>query len=158
MPNQVTEYNEVNEMVSKFHSSHGFPQCLGADDGSQVSIKKPKTNASDYMNRKGHYSFNVQAAADYQYIYIFFDVVIKWPGSAHDARIFSNSGLNESLRNEYISSFSKIIVEGEDPVTVCILEDPGYPLLSFLMKEFVNGGSNKKEVFWVQTFICTYGH
>ena len=71
----------------------------------------------------------------------FFDVVIKWRGSVHDARIFSNSGLNESLRNEYIPSCSKIIVEGEDPLPVCILGD-------FLMKDFVNGGFNREEKFF----------
>ena len=88
----------------------------------------------------------MQAAADYQYC--FFDVVIKWPGSVNDARIFSNSGLGESLINEYIPSCSKILVEGEDPVPVCILGDIVYPLLPFLMKEFLNGGSNKKQQFF----------
>ena len=72
---------------------------------------------------------------------MFFDLVIKWSGSVHDARIFSNSGLNESLRTEYIPSCSKIIVEGEDPLPVCILGD-------FLMKDFVNGGFNKEEKFF----------
>ena len=81
------------------------------------------------MNCKIHYSFNVQAVADYQNC--LFDVVIKCPGSVHDARILSNSGLNESLINEYISSCSKIIVEGEDPVPICILGDSAYLLLSF---------------------------
>ena len=66
----------------------------------------------------------------------------------HDTRFFSNSALNESLRNECIPSYSKIIVEGEDPVPVCILGDPAYPLLPFLMKEFVNGWSNEKEQFF----------
>ena len=79
------------------------------------------------MNCKGYYSFTVQAAADYQYCFL--DVVIKWPGSVHDAKVFSNSRLKESLRNEYIRSCSKIIVEGGDPVPVCILGDPAYPLL-----------------------------
>ena len=120
---------EVNEMVSKFYLAHIFPQYLGTVDGSHVNIKKPKTNASDYMNCKGHYSFNVQPTADYQYC--LFDVVIIWPGSVQDARIFCNSGLNESLINEYISSCSKIIVQGEDPVPVCILGDSAYPLLPF---------------------------
>ena len=60
VPNTI---NEVNEMVSKFYLAHGFPQCLGVIDGNHVNIKKPKTNANDYMNRKVHYSFNVQAAA-----------------------------------------------------------------------------------------------
>ena len=63
----------------------------------------------------------------------------------HDARIFCKSVLNESLRNEYNPNCSKIIVEGEDPVPVCILGDSAYPLLPFLMKGFVNEGSNEKE-------------
>ena len=50
LPNTI---NEVNEMVSKFYLVHGFPQCFGAVDGSHVNIKKPKTNANDYMDRKG---------------------------------------------------------------------------------------------------------
>ena len=57
-------------IVSKSYLAHGFPQCLGAVDGSHVNIKKPKTNANDYMNRKGHYSFNEQTAADYQYFFL----------------------------------------------------------------------------------------
>ena len=87
-------------MVSKFYLAHGFPQWLGAVDGSHVS-----------------------------------------------------------LRNEYIRIFSKIVVEWENPVPICILGDPAYSLLPFLMKEFVNVGSNEKEqFFWFQTFICTYDH
>ena len=58
-------------------------------------------------------------------------MVIKCPGSVYDARVLSNFELNESLINEYISSCSKIMVEGEDPVTVCILGDSAYPFLSF---------------------------
>ena len=85
------------------------------------------------MNRKGHYWFNVQAAADYQifFFFFFFEVVIKWPGSVHEARIFSNSGLNESFRKQCIPNCSKIIVKGEDPVSVCNLGVPEYPLLRF---------------------------
>ena len=61
--------------------------------------------------------------------YSFFDVVIKWhlvikqSGSVHDARIFSNSGLDESFRNDYIRSCSKILVEGGDPVPVWDTDD-----------------------------------
>ena len=66
-------------MVSKFYLAHGLPQCLGAVYGNHVNIKKPKANANDYTNGKGHYSFNVQAAAGYQYC--FFDVVISGLGA-----------------------------------------------------------------------------
>ena len=70
LPNSI---DEVNEVVSKLCLSHGFPWCLGAVDRRHVNIKKPKTNANDYMNRKSHYSFfnslmTEAAAADYQYL------------------------------------------------------------------------------------------
>ena len=41
----------------------------------------------------------------------------------------------------------KLQLKGEDPVPVCTLEDPANTLLLFLMKEFLNGGSNEKEQF-----------
>ena len=37
LPNTM---NEVNEMVLKFDLADGFPQCLGAVDGSHVNVKK----------------------------------------------------------------------------------------------------------------------
>ena len=71
MPNQATEYHYWSEWDGfKVSFSHGFPQCLGAVDGRHVNIKKAETNTKDYMNRKGPYSFNVQAAADYQYCFL----------------------------------------------------------------------------------------
>ena len=88
MPLPQTE-NEVRESAANFYKQHGFPQCIGAVDGTHIPIRKPEENASDYINRKGFFSFNVQACVDYKYC--FFDVVIKWPGSVHDAWVFGNS-------------------------------------------------------------------
>ena len=62
LPNVIYE---VKEMVSKLYLAHGFLQFSDDVDRSHVKIEKFETNVNDYMNRKCHYSFNVQAAADY---------------------------------------------------------------------------------------------
>ena len=60
-----TSEREVQELVSQFYVYHGFPQCMGAIDGTHIPIKEPIENASDYINRKGYTSINVQATCDY---------------------------------------------------------------------------------------------
>ena len=70
----------------------------------------------DYINCKGRFSLNIQAAADHKYCFI--EVSIKWPGCKHDARIFSNSSMNAKLRNDSIQKWQKAIVQNKPPVPV----------------------------------------
>ena len=137
---------EVKESAAKFFELHGFPQCIGAIDGTHIAIKQPRENSVDFINRKGYHSLNVQACADYRYF--FTDVVIKWPGSVHDAGIFGNSELNKNLRSGVIPLCLRVIVQEEQPVSICILGDPAHPLLPYLMKEFAKGGSTPHEQFY----------
>ena len=139
---------EYEEHARNFYNRHGFPQCISAIDGTHIKIKRPVDNPTDYVNRKGNFTLNCQGTVGYNYCFI--DVLIKWPGSVHDARVFANSALNEMFRDGSIPKCKRIIVEGEPEVLVCILGDPAYPLLPFLMKEFSKGGKNSSERFFGQ--------
>ena len=89
---------EAEELVTQFHRAYGIPQCLVAIDGTHIEIKQAMDNSMDYINRKGRFTLNVQATCDYKYQ--FMDVVIKWPGSVHNARVLTNSKLNSHFQME----------------------------------------------------------
>ena len=98
---------EVEHLTSQFYGHYGIPQCLGAIDGTHIMIKQPCDSSTDYINRKSTYSLNLQAVFDYRYRFL--DLVVKWPGSVHDARIFANSAVNESFRSGKVPSCRKKI-------------------------------------------------
>ena len=104
---------EVEESSSLFYAKHGFPE-------------QPSENSTDYIKRKGRYTLNIQAVVDHRYC--FTGVLIKWPSSVHDSRIFSNSSLNQQFRDGAIPSFEKLLYKmnllylfvcSEIPLTLC---------------------------------------
>lgn len=90
----------VKEKVSMFFNAFGVPYCLGATDETHIEIKQSLLNSSDYINRKACYTLNVQALCDCRCC--FMDVIVKWPGSVHDAKMFAKSRLNHLLKNKII--------------------------------------------------------
>lgn len=80
----------------------GLFNIVGAIDCTHIKINRPRgiEHSEIYRNRKGYFSLNVQAIVGPDMT--FYDLVVRWPGSAHDSRIFRNSRVYTQLRSGII--------------------------------------------------------
>ncbi|CAC5364487.1 Protein eyes shut homolog,Neurogenic locus Notch protein,Neurogenic locus notch homolog protein 3,Protein eyes shut,Protocadherin Fat 4,Delta-like protein C,Neurogenic locus notch homolog protein 1,Fibropellin-3,Protein crumbs homolog 2,Sushi, nidogen and EGF-like domain-containing protein 1,Protein jagged-1a,Sushi, von Willebrand factor type A, EGF and pentraxin domain-containing protein 1,Protein jagged-2,Neurogenic locus notch homolog protein 2,Protein crumbs homolog 1,Protein jagged-1,Protein jagged-1b len=115
MPTDAARFETV---MRGFYDIAGFPNVVGAVDGTHVCIESPSIIEHIYVNRKNYHSINVQGICD-SYLK-FLNIVSQWPGGTHDAFIWSNSNVCEIFENRTIS-------EG------WLLGDSGYPLEPWLM-------------------------
>ncbi|XP_042228180.1 putative nuclease HARBI1 [Homarus americanus] len=85
------------EFMQEFASIAGMPSVIGCVDGTHIPIKSPgEPNPELYRCRKNFFSINVMAVCDAHMK--FTNLVVNWPGSAHDSHIFTSSRLCESLQ------------------------------------------------------------
>jgi len=89
---------DFDNIVDTFRSKWGVPQCVGAIDGCHIPIASPAMNRTDYYNRKGWYSMILQGVVDHSYRFI--DINVVWPGSVHDARVFSHSSIYKKITEQ----------------------------------------------------------
>ena len=123
---RIPQGNSLQEVIDGFEGRTGFPQVVGAIDGTHIPILRPQHSASDYYNRKGFYSIIMQAVVDFRGL--FMDVNIGWPGKVHDARVFANSSFFKKGSNGTLFPNWKHTIGNVD-VPLLILGDPAYPLL-----------------------------
>ncbi|XP_025155789.1 protein ALP1-like isoform X1 [Harpegnathos saltator] len=82
-------------MVDRFSYWAHFRNLGGSIDGSHIRIDKPSEDPVAYINRKHYFSIHMQGTVNEQNKFL--DVLIGYPGSVHDARVFANSSLAEDL-------------------------------------------------------------
>ena len=61
IPNEA----ELEDYVRQFEDELGFPQVLGAVDGTHVPIQQPNKNSHSFFSYKMKYTINVQAVCDF---------------------------------------------------------------------------------------------
>ena len=143
---QVPRGTLLEAIIDGFESKWGYPQCVGAIDGSHIPIVAPKEFPADYHNRKGWHSIVLQAVVDHECR--FWNVNVGWPGQVHDARVLSNSDLFHQAEMGTLLRNRPRVINGVN-VPLIILGDHAYPLLPWLMKPFVHHGSitNEQRVY-----------
>nr|XP_022910475.1 putative nuclease HARBI1 [Onthophagus taurus] len=93
---------EVARHNRKFFLLGGFPGVNGCIDGTHIKNKSPGgQNAEVFRNRKGWMSLNVQVVSDADLRIQ--DIVVRWPGSTHDSRMFANSAIKMKLERGEVS-------------------------------------------------------
>ena len=108
-------------------------------------FKGPNVDSQDYFNYKQFYSLSVQAVCDAKVF--FMDVECRWPGSVHDAKVFSNSLLCNKLHLGQLPQTFNNLLPGHNKIPNYVIGDPAYPLTPYCMKEFQSCKSDAEVVF-----------
>ncbi|XP_046398940.1 putative nuclease HARBI1 isoform X1 [Ischnura elegans] len=108
---------EFAAIRNSFYAMASFPGVVGCIDCTHIPIKSPGGDLAEvYRNRKGWFSMNVQVVVGPSMEIM--DIVCRWQGSVHDARIFHNSRLKHRFEAGQMRGI--------------LLGDSGHPLLPYL--------------------------
>lgn len=113
---------QINIIKQGFHAIAGFPNVIACIDGTHIPIQAPTQNEWQFVNRKGTHSINIQLMCDHELKIV--NCVVRWPGSTHDSRILTQSGIYRHLQ--------------QNPGIGYVLGDSGYPLMQWLMVPVIN--------------------
>ncbi|XP_072023541.1 putative nuclease HARBI1 [Amphiura filiformis] len=120
---QFPRPDEMHQVQQDFYNIAQFPGVVGAIDCTHVPIISPGgPQAVTFINRKSVSSINVQVIGDARLRIR--NVVARWPGSAHDTRIFTNSSIAQRFERGDINGI--------------LLGDSGYPVRRYLMTPLRN--------------------
>lgn len=116
---------EVQQRQAEFMKATQFPGVVGVIDGTRIRTVAAHVNEHLYVNRKHYHSINVQVVFDAHYRFL--DIVARWHGSVHDARILDESGLKVMFEEHHVV-----------PAGYYLLVDSGYPCKQWLLTPYLN--------------------
>ncbi|XP_066584148.1 putative nuclease HARBI1 [Prorops nasuta] len=123
MDQTVFNIEERRKNIEEFSRIGNFPDVIGAIDCTHVLINNPGgINGESFRNRKGWFSLNIQVVGGPNLEIN--DIVIRHPGSAHDALIFDRSAIRARFERNEIKGI--------------LLGDGGYPNRPYLLTPLIN--------------------
>ena len=125
-----TSRQDLAHVSAQFRQLSVLPNVFGAVDGTHIPVKAPAEEENVYVNRKNFPSINVQGVCDANLKLL--NVVAKWPGSTHDAFIWSNSTLCEMFQDGTITGG-------------WLLGDSAYPSKPYLLTPILNPTTRQEE-------------
>ncbi len=75
------------------------------------------------------------------------DIDCRWPGSVHDAKVFSNSAVNSKLKHTTMPQVYSHLIPGHIETPNYLIGDPAYPLTPHCMKEIQISKTNSEVIF-----------
>ena len=96
--------NQQDQIAQRIFEESKIPGVIGIADGTQIKISKPRferdpLQQDKFFNRKGFHSWNALGIIDDQLKFIYFSC--KYPGNAHDTRIYNESKLKATLQANF---------------------------------------------------------
>ena len=92
----------IEDTTTDFLIKCGYPLCIGAVDGSHISIKPPLGFESDYFNYKKHHLVILLAVVNSSLEFTYVNVGA--PGRSNDSSVFNCSNLAEVIQHEIYSN------------------------------------------------------
>lgn len=90
-----TTEEECKLLSSEFQQRNGFPNIIGAIDGTHIKISKPSREPDVWVDRQGNHSIGIAAVVDQHRRFTYYS--IGCPGSMHDQRVYRLSSIEELL-------------------------------------------------------------
>ncbi|XP_024888320.1 putative nuclease HARBI1 isoform X2 [Temnothorax curvispinosus] len=113
--------------TNRFYEVANFPRIIGCIDCTHIRIANPGGNNGEiFRNRKGWFSLNVQVVCGPQREIL--DIVVRHPGSAHDAVIFDRSSVRCRFELGYLDGI--------------LLGDSGYACRKYLLTPVLRPDNN----------------
>ncbi|XP_045102998.1 putative nuclease HARBI1 isoform X2 [Portunus trituberculatus] len=123
---------EEGAVTQAFSAIAGMPECIGCIGGTLIPIKGPGGDDAElYRCRQGFFAINMTAVCDASLLVT--NLVVNWPGSAHDSKIFNESRLRQTLEPGHYRGF--------------LLGHCGYPCHPYLLTPYADPKAPHEEKF-----------